>query len=196
MWTFTAAVRVKGVRWEATMARPSDWVDADPQVVRAAEPFDTFYMREFPQMVSVVYALTGQRWAAEELAQEAFIRAYRSWETVSGYDKPGAWLRRVTINLARSHLRRRVAEAKAMTLVALRQRTPLETHPENAEALWTEVRGLPRRQRESFVLHYVDGLSIAEIAEVLEVAETTVKTHLQRGREAVLRGLGVGRREP
>jgi RNA polymerase sigma-70 factor (ECF subfamily) len=45
------------------------------------------------------------------------------------------------------------------------------------------------------VLHYVDGLSIGEIAEVLEVAETTVKTHLQRGREAVLRGLGVGRWE-
>ncbi len=44
-------------------------------------------------MVSVVYALTGQRWAAEELTQEAFNRAYRSWETISGYDKPGAWLR-------------------------------------------------------------------------------------------------------
>ena len=102
---------------------------------------------------------------------------------------------RVTINLARSHLRRRITEAKAMALVALRQRTPLETQPENAEELWAEVRGLPRRQRESFVLHYVDGLSIGEIAEVLEVAETTVKTHLQRGREAVLRGLGVGRWE-
>jgi RNA polymerase sigma-70 factor (ECF subfamily) len=82
-----------------------------------------------------------------------------------------------------------------MALVALRQRTPLETQPENAKELWAEVRGLPRRQRESFVLHYVDGLSIGEIAEVLEVAETTVKTHLQRGREAVLRGLGVGRWE-
>ena len=177
------------------MARPTDSADADPQLVRAAEPFDTFYTREYPQMVSVVYALTGQRWAAEELAQEAFIRAYRSWETVSGYDKPGAWLRRVTINLARSYLRRRITEAKAMALVALRQRTPLETHPDNAEDLWAEVRGLPRRQRESFVLHYVDGLSIGEIAEVLQVAETTVKTHLQRGREAVLRGLGVGRWE-
>ncbi len=75
------------------MARPTDSADADPQVVRAAEPFDTFYTREFPQMVSVVYALTGQRWAAEELTQEAFNRAYRSWETISGYDKPGAWLR-------------------------------------------------------------------------------------------------------
>ncbi|MCZ6462262.1 MAG: sigma factor [Actinobacteria bacterium] len=75
------------------MARPTDSADADPQVVRTAELFDTFYTREYPKMVSVVYALTGQRSAAEELAQEAFIRAYRSWETISGYDKPGAWLR-------------------------------------------------------------------------------------------------------
>ncbi len=174
------------------MLRPAGSADGEPQVVRAAEPFDTFYRREYPQMVSVVYALTGQRWAAEELAQEAFVRAYRSWRTVSGYDKPGAWLRRVTINLATSHLRRRVTEAKALTLMVLRQRTPLEGHPASDEALWAAVRALPRRQRESFVLHYVDGRSIEEIAEVLEIAETTVKTHLQRGREAVLRGLARG----
>ncbi len=143
-------------------------------------------------MVSVVYALTGQRWAAEELTQEAFIRAFRAWGTVSGYDKPGAWLRRVTINLATSHVRRRITEARAMALVVLRQRTPLETHPEDDEPVWAAVRALPRRQRESFVLYYVDGLSIGEIAEVFGVAETTVKTHLQRSREAVLRGLGKG----
>ena len=174
------------------MRRPTGSGDAEAQVVRAAEPFDTFYRREYPQMVSVVYALTGQRWAAEELAQEAFIRAYRSWETVSGYDKPGSWLRRVTINLATSHLRRRITEAKALTLMVLRQRTPLDSHPASDEALWAAVRALPRRQRESFVLHYVDGLAIGEIAEVLEVAETTVKTHLQRSRDAVLRGLEGG----
>lgn len=163
---------------------------AEPPVLRAVESFDAFYTREFPQMVSIVYALTGQRWAAEELAQEAFVRAYRNWDTVSGYDKPGAWVRRVTINLATSHLRRRVTEAKALALVALRQRIPLDPHPESTEALWAEVRGLPRRQRQAFVLHYVDGLSIAEIAEILDVAASTVKTHLQRGRQSVLGALG------
>ncbi len=172
------------------MLRPAGAADAEPQVVRGAEPFDAFYVREYPQMVAVVYALTGQRWAAEELAQEALIRAFRAWGRVSGYDKPGAWLRRVTINLATSHVRRRVTEAKAMALVVLRQRTPLETHTENDGALWAAVRALPRRQRESFVLYYVDGLSIGEIAEVLGVGETTVKTHLQRSRESVHRSLG------
>ncbi len=174
------------------MASPTGPTDAKPQIVRATEPFDSFYRREYPQMVSVVYALTGQRWAAEELAQEAFIRAYRAWGKVSGYDKPGAWLRRVAINLATSHVRRRVTEAKAMALAVLRLRTPLDAHPLDNDPLWAVVRALPRRQRESFVLYYVDGLSIGEIAEVLGVAETTVKTHLQRSREAVLADLGRG----
>ncbi len=174
------------------MPSPAGPTDADFPIVRATEPFDAFYRREYPQMVSVVYALTGQRWAAEELAQEAFIRAFRAWGTVSGYDKPGAWLRRVTINLATSHVRRRVTEAKAMALVVLRLRTPLEIHPMDSEPLWAGVRTLPRRQRESFVLYYVDGLSVGETAEVLGVAETTVKTHLQRSREALVRHLGRG----
>ncbi len=149
METFAAFVRVRGVIREATMPSPAGPTDAEPQIVRAIEPFDAFYRREYPQMVSVVYALTGQRWAAEELAQEAFIRAFRAWGTVSGYDKPGAWLRRVTINLATSHVRRRVTEAKAMALVVLRLRTPLEIHPMDSEPLWAGVRALPRRQRES-----------------------------------------------
>lgn len=84
------------------------------QVVRAVEPFESFFRREFPKMVAVAYAISGSRWAAEELAQEACLRAYRSWETVARYDRPGAWLRRVTINLANSLIRRRLSEVKAL----------------------------------------------------------------------------------
>ena len=46
--------------------------DEDLQVVRAVERYDDFYLREFPRMVAVAYALSGSRWAAEELAQEAW----------------------------------------------------------------------------------------------------------------------------
>lgn len=47
-------------------------------VLRALEPFDRFYAREFPKMVSIAYALSGSRMAAEDLAQEAMIAAYRN----------------------------------------------------------------------------------------------------------------------
>ncbi len=159
--------------------------DRDLQVVRASEPFEDFFHREFPRMVAVAYAVSGSRWAAEELAQEAFLRAYRAWDSVGLYDKPGAWLRRVTLNLAKSYLRRRISEARAVERFATRRIEPLDPSPEEEMEFWQQVRALPRRQREAVALHYVDGLSTVEIAEVLEIAESSVRTYLQRGREAL-----------
>jgi RNA polymerase sigma-70 factor (ECF subfamily) len=174
------------------MSRPLPGRNEEPQIVRAVERFDDFYLREFPRMVAVAYGLSGSRWAAEELAQEALLRAYKSWSKIATYDKPGAWLRRVTINLATSHVRRRISEAKAIARMAVGQRTPLQAHPDAERAFWDQVHSLPRRQREAVVLHYVDGLTTAEISEVLDVAESTVRTHLQRGRQAVTAALDEG----
>ena len=76
--------------------------------------------------------------------------------------------------------------------MAVGQRTRLESHSDAEQSFWNQVRQLPRRQRESVVLHYVDGLSPAEISEVFDIAESTVRTHLQRGRETVTAALGTG----
>ena len=143
-------------------------------------------------MVALAYALSGSRWAAEEIAQEAFIRAHRSWPKVSGYDKPGAWLRRVTANLATSHLRRRMVEVKALSRLALRRTAALPPHPVEEAALWSAVAALPVRQRQAVALHYLEGLPVAEIAGVLGMSESTVKTHLQRARHALAATLEAG----
>jgi len=176
----------------AGATEPSDeTVVATGMFVSVAEDFDRFYLREYPRMVALAYALSGNRWAAEEIAQEAFVRAHRSWKRIVGYDKPGAWLRRVTVNLATSHLRRRMVEAKALALMAIGRTSTLPEHPDGEDALWTAVAELPRRQRQAVALHYLDGYTIAEIADVLELNESTVKTHLQRGRQALARTLGM-----
>lgn len=166
--------------------------DYELQVVRAAEPFETFFRREFPKMVAVAYAISGSRWAAEELAQEACLRAFRSWDSVSRYDKPGAWLRRVTINLANSLVRRRVSEAKALQRQFIGQIEMIDAHPVEEEEFWRQVKSLPRRQREVIVLHYVDGMDAGEIADVLDISESSVRTHLQRGRETLVRKVDSG----
>jgi len=163
--------------------------DSDSYVLKVTEPFEGFFDREYPRMVAVAYAVSGSRWAAEELAQEACLRAYRSWDKVSGYDKPGAWLRRVTINLATSFVRRRISEVKAVEKYALRRIDPIEPHPDDELEFWAEVRRLPRRQREAVVLRYVDDMDGVEIAEVMGVSESAVRTHLQRGREALAKAL-------
>lgn len=163
--------------------------EAALRIVKAAEPFENFFRREFPRMVAVAYAMSGSRWAAEELAQEACLRAYKSWEEISSYDKPGAWLRRVTINLASSFLRRRTSELKAVQRYAARHVEPITPHLPDDEKFWARVKDLPRRQREVVVLHYVDDMATADISEVLDIAESSVRTHLQRARETLARSM-------
>ena len=51
-------------------------------------------------MIGLAYALSGSRAAAEDLAQEAFLAAHKSWDKVGGYEKPEAWVRRVVANMS------------------------------------------------------------------------------------------------
>ena len=61
----------------------------------------------------LAYALSGNRSLAEDLAQEAFLAAYRNWPRVSTYEQPGAWVRRIVANLSVSAFRRKVVEEPA-----------------------------------------------------------------------------------
>jgi DNA-directed RNA polymerase specialized sigma24 family protein len=72
----------------------------DPAVPAGEDGFDEFYVREFPGVVGLAYALSGNPSSAEDLAQEAFLVAYRRWSTVGEYDDPGAWVRRVVANMS------------------------------------------------------------------------------------------------
>jgi RNA polymerase sigma-70 factor (ECF subfamily) len=177
---------------DKVMAEDSVEDELELQVVRAAEPFEDFFRREFPKMVAVAYAISGSRWAAEELAQEACLRAFKSWDSVSRYDKPGAWLRRVTINLSNSLLRRRLSEVKALERYVVGNVEVVDAHPVEEAEFWDQVKSLPRRQREVIVLHYVDGMDTGEIADVLDISESSVRTHLQRGRVTLVRKVDSG----
>ena len=159
-------------------------------VVRGLEPFDRFYAREFPKMVTIAYALSGGRMAAEDLAQEAMIAAYRRWPEVGALERPGGWARRVVLNLAASAYHRRKAEARALLRLApLRGEPPAELSAESRE-FWQAVRRLPKRQAQAVALHYLEGAPVAEIAAIMECAENTVKVHLHRGRQALAAWLG------
>jgi RNA polymerase sigma-70 factor (ECF subfamily) len=157
-------------------------------VVGVPGPFDAFYLREYPRMVALAYAVCGSAVAAEDLAQEALIRAYRRWDRISRYDKPGAWVRRLTLNLAASALRRRIAEAKALARLGP-PHNPLPDPEPRQEELWQEVRALSRRQRQAVALFYVEGLAVTEVAEILGCAEGTAKAHLHRARRALAEAL-------
>lgn len=162
----------------------------DPRVERPPETFEDFYRREYLAVVGLAYALSGSRWGAEDLAQEAFLAAHREWERISTYERPGAWVRRVVANLSVSGFRRHVAEAKAFAKIAFGHPTALPDLTAGDPEFWAAIRTLPRRQAQVVALHYLEDRSVAEVAEILDVTHGTVKRHLYDGRAALARRLG------
>ena len=166
--------------------------DADPRVP-VVRTFDGFVREHGRRLVGLAYTLSGSRSAAEDLAQEALLAAYRRWDEVSQMDDPAAWVRRVVANRAVSHIRRRVSEAKGLARLGL-ERPRLDAPPlsTETEAIWAEVRRLPRRQRQVIALRYYDQLSMSEIADVLGCSKESVNTHMRRARTTLARRLPEG----
>jgi RNA polymerase sigma-70 factor, ECF subfamily len=155
------------------------------EAVQLPGRFEYFYLQEYPRVVALAYALSGSRMGAEDIAQEAFLRAYRDWDRVGSYEHRVAWVRRVAANLATSGLRRRVVEARALIRLAGRWEPA-----ENAE-FWAAVRALPSRQAQAVALYYLEDRSIQQTAAVLGCAQGTVKAPLAKARRALARHLQV-----
>jgi RNA polymerase sigma-70 factor (ECF subfamily) len=165
-----------------------DGLDSPTDVDANTESFERFAQHEFRPLIGLAYALCGDRAVAPELAQEALLAAFAQWETVRHLDKPEAWVRRVLVNRATSTVRRRIIEARA--LVRLRSRpdiVPMGEPSAETEWLWSHVRGLPRRQRQVVALHYVERLTLEEIAASLEISKASANTHLRRARATLSR---------
>ncbi len=144
--------------------------------------FDQFYGATARRVVRHAYALTGNLADAQDIAQEAFARAWQRWDSVRACDSPEAWVRRVATNLATSRFRRdRTARAAAHQLIP---RDVPEISPDTV-ALVAGLRRLPERQRVVLVLHYLADLPIDQIAVELRVPAGSVKAWLSRGRVAL-----------
>jgi RNA polymerase sigma-70 factor (sigma-E family) len=163
----------------------------DVPILEVRETFDAFYEREYSSVVGLAYALSGSRSGAEDIAQDAFLAAYRRWDDIARYEKPAAWVRRVVSNMAVSLFRRKISEVRALARLASMRRESLPLLPDEASEFWKAVRSLPRRQAQVVALRYLEDLPIAEIARTLEVAEGTVKAHLHRGSRLLASRLGV-----
>ena len=153
--------------------------------------FRVFYDSHYGPVLAIAYALSGSWPAAEEAAQEAFLRAFRDWERVSTFERPDSWVRTVAANLARSWLRRLTAELRAVTRLSSRASHPHEDAqvPAVSQQVWAAVRSLPRRQAEVVVLHYLEDASVADVATTLGIAPGTVKAHLHHARKNLARKL-------
>ena len=145
--------------------------------------FAEFYAATWPRTLAVVYALTGDRGAAEELAQEAYVKAWSHWGRVSTYDQPGAWVRQVATRLAVSRWRRSKVAATWLS----RNRRPDTAPPpdETTTALVQALQQIPEAQRRAIVLHHLADLPVDAVARIEHCPTGTVKARLSRGRAAL-----------
>lgn len=177
--------------WPEGEDRPAAWPVAAPALDRRAADarssgFETFFRDEYPRLVALLVAVTGSRSVAEELAQEALLRAHVRWDRIVRYDRPGAWVRRVALNLASHHRRRRRTEQG--TIDRLGRQRPAEPYSYGdgvSDDFWALVRRLPPRQAAAVALHHLEDRPVAEVAAILGCAEGTAKAHLHRGRAAL-----------
>jgi RNA polymerase sigma factor (sigma-70 family) len=143
-----------------------------------------FVRREQPRLVRAADLLLGDRAVAEEIAQEALLRAVSRWEHVSGLASPGGWTHRVAINLATSQLRRRRVERRARGRIA---RGDVSPAPDTATAVAVReaLAELSEPHRRVLVLRYVLDWTTAEIAHEDGVSEDAIRQRLHRARAAL-----------
>lgn len=133
--------------------------------------------------------LTGDRHQAEDLAQEAVLRAWNHRDQLRAPAAARVWLFRIVHNLWRDGLRRgRSPVAKAEPLdgpVVASDRDPAETvcEQESVKMVLAVLERLPEKQRQALYLNACEGLAAAEIAEVLDTNPNAVKTHLSLARK-------------
>ncbi|HET6167853.1 MAG TPA: sigma-70 family RNA polymerase sigma factor [Marmoricola sp.] len=150
------------------------------------DSFEAFYVWEFPRLVALARGLATPL-AAEDLAQEAMLVAYRRWTHVSELERPEFWVRRVCANLAASQFRRRLVEIRATSRIA--RKTQSEVLDDPSEEFWSAVRRLPRRQAQAAALRFIYDMTISDIAATLDCSQGTVKQHLSRARASLATAL-------
>ena len=151
----------------------------DPEdCVSLRDVFDGSYRR----LVVQLYAVTGSFDEAEDVVQEAFVRAAASGGRFLRVDNHEAWLRTTAVNVHRSRWRKlRNGRRANERMVPPQDPGDLEDHLEIIAAL----RALPEPQRQVIALHYLADLPVQEISEELGIPMGTVKSRLSRGRDAL-----------
>jgi RNA polymerase sigma-70 factor (ECF subfamily) len=170
-------------------------VDVDRELVREAaagrrEAFDELVRRHQSRIFNLALTLTGNVGDAEDLAQDAFVRAYKAIGSFRGESSFLTWLYRITVNVVRSQMDRR-RRSREVAMPQDDEGAPLEVASDEASADRTLIArqivaralaALPDDMRIAVTLRDLHGLEYREIAEALDVPIGTVESRIFRAR--------------
>lgn len=166
---------------------PRAWVLVD-------EPdYETLIRDYYPRIRRAALVMTGRACDADDLAQETFLQAMRSWRRYEGRSGVETWLYSILLNLRRKRQRSEVRRRSRWLKWFERQRqvsradAPDSTveQAEWKESLWNAVSELSPPHHETIVLRYSEGLSYEQIAEAMNCPVGTVKSRLHHGLAAL-----------
>lgn len=167
---------------------------------REIDDFEGIVRLFWPRVFRFALASLRDRDAAQTLAQDCFLRAYRSRDRFRGESSLGTWLMQIAVNLARDYGRSRRLQfwKRAEPIEREREWTPSRgTDPESqalvneqVQAVWNATGHLSERQRTVFLLRFVEEMELLEISAVTGLSENAVKVHLFRAVRAVRKRMG------
>ncbi|MDE1160580.1 MAG: sigma-70 family RNA polymerase sigma factor [Acidobacteriaceae bacterium] len=160
------------------------------------QAFDVLLAKYRRQIVHFMFRMVHNQAIAEELAQEVFLRVYRSRETYRAEARFSTWLYRIATNLGVNHARDTRYERSAQTVYLDDPDPETGTKPdvadstpnveseilqdERMQAIRNHVLALPERQRTAVLMHKYEGLDYKQIGEVLKLSESATKSLLFR----------------
>jgi RNA polymerase sigma-70 factor (ECF subfamily) len=147
----------------------------------ASEPFEAFYRARGDQVYRALTVTLGDPVLAREATDEAMLRAYARWADVRDYGNPAGWVYKVGLNWATSWWRKVRRERTGVT----DQTAPSAPPDPAAIAARVAMAALPPAYRAVVVCRVLLDLSTADTAQVLGIAEGTVKSRLSRGLDAL-----------
>ncbi|MGZ4106332.1 MAG: RNA polymerase sigma factor SigW [Tumebacillaceae bacterium] len=179
------------------------------RIVKRAQKGDRLAFAELVELYkdklyNLGYRMMGNPQEAEDVAQEAFMRAFANLAKYNNSHKFSTWIYRIATNLCIDKMRKKKADfsldaelpgedsgGDMYTRIAAPDRTPEEevVRAETQEEVQRAIEALPENYRAAVILKYMHDLSLQEIADILEVPVSTVKTRIHRGREALRNGL-------
>lgn len=148
------------------------------------------YVRHAPECLRLGYLLTGDRGAAEDLVQDAFVRVSARLAHLRNPDAFGHYLRRTVVNLARNHLRRRRLHRAYLERLAPESERAMDGPGAAGIAVRRALMDLPERQRAAIVLRFWLDLPEAEAAEMLRCRPGTFRSLVSRGMHSLRTAMG------
>jgi RNA polymerase sigma-70 factor, ECF subfamily len=184
-------------------ATPGFMTDAIQCSASDIHDFDSVVRLHWPRVFRYALASLRDREAAESLAQDCFLRAYKGRERFRGDSSVTTWLLQIAVNLVRDQARNRRLQFWKRTLAsadlesASRRIPDRDLSPESRAlaneqlaAVWDAMESLPERQRTVFLLRFVEDMDLLEIAAATGLREGTVKVHLFRALQSVRKRIG------